>query len=62
MKQQHRNKRNNKMLCYNNKNKCLSEWEEETKLPIGSRLNSGWSLEKAMNTPLVTKFLKGEYK
>ncbi len=54
-KQQGRNKRNNRMFTFNRKTKCLSEWAEEFDINKDSlrwRLNSGWSIEKALATPV----------
>jgi hypothetical protein len=51
---QNRNKRTNRILNFQGKEKCLSEWSEETKLKretISNRLDAGWSVEKALQTP-----------
>ena len=51
-KEQSRNKRNNRLITYQNQTKCISEWEEITNLPIYQRLNKlGWSIKKTFTTP-----------
>lgn len=54
-KTQARNRRNNKMIKYKNKVKCLIEWCEELDLSyctIQARLDRGWTPEKAFETPI----------
>ena len=51
MKTQQRNRSNNKLIEYKGETKCLSEWVEITGIghkTILYRLNSGWSVEKAL--------------
>lgn len=51
MKQQGRNKRNNKVYTIKGKTRCLSEWCEILGLKyqcVWKRLNRGWSIEKAL--------------
>ncbi len=55
-KQQSRNRRNNVMLTFNNQTFCISEWAERTKISrsaICHRLERGWSIEKALTTPIL---------
>ncbi|WP_049041837.1 hypothetical protein [Clostridium sporogenes] len=58
-KEQQRNKRNNHLITYNNKTKCLIEWASiynilpETIQMRISRYN--WSIEKALTTPVKNK-------
>jgi hypothetical protein len=50
-KEQHRNRRDNKLLTYNGKTQCLSAWAEETgvnKTTIRVRLLRGLSPEEAL--------------
>lgn len=50
-----RNKRNNIIINYNNKKQCLIEWSEETGIKasvISVRLKRGWSIKKALTTPV----------
>jgi hypothetical protein len=55
-KENNRNKRNNRLITYNNKTQCCSAWEEEYNLSDGSlqrRIDKlGWSIEKALLTPV----------
>ncbi len=53
-REQSRNKRNNNLVTYNNKTQCAADWDKEMGFTIGvvsHRINSGWSVEKAMTTP-----------
>lgn len=55
MKEQQNNKRNNRCLTWNDDTKTISEWVEIVginKTTIKERLNSGWSVEKALSTPV----------
>lgn len=57
-KEQARNKRNNRMLTLAGTTQCVSAWAEETGInrkTILFRLNSGWSVEKALTTPLLRR-------
>ena len=57
-KEQARNKRNNTTVTYNGKSQCIAAWTEELGLKrttISARLKSGWSVEKALTTPLRHK-------
>lgn len=54
-KQQARNRRNNHLILYNNKNLCLAEWEEITGIKqsiIRKRLKRGWSFKNALTIPI----------
>jgi hypothetical protein len=54
-KQQQRNRRDNHLETYNTKTQCLAAWEEETGInqsTIRYRLKVGWSIEKALTTPV----------
>lgn len=56
MKTQQRNKRSNVMITYNGETHCMSEWAEIAGLKYVTfchRLKAGWSMEDAMNKPLV---------
>lgn len=53
--EQARNRSNNRMLTYEGKTQCLKDWAEEkglTRQCLESRLGSGWSVERALSTPL----------
>ena len=53
--QQQRNKRNNHIIPFNGKTQCLIIWAEETGInesTIRYRLNCGWSIKKALTTPV----------
>jgi hypothetical protein len=56
MTQQNRNRRNNRLITHGGRTQCLAAWAEETGLSsllIGHRLKRGWSVERALTTPLV---------
>ncbi len=56
MKTQQRNKRSNVLITYNGETHCMSEWAEIAGLKYVTfchRLKAGWSMEDAMNKPLV---------
>lgn len=55
-KKQARNRRNNKMLTYKGKTKCLAEWCEMlmlTSATVNRRLRDNWSVKDAFEKPLV---------
>ena len=58
-KEQSRNKRSNHLITYNNKTQCLTDWAKEfglTRNALRGRLIvRGWSMEKALTTPLKTR-------
>ena len=58
VKEQSRNRRNNRCFEYNGKTQCLEDWAKEYNLSRGTlnyRLLSNWSIEKALTTPLKKK-------
>lgn len=63
-KEQSRNLVTNRILHYKGKNKCLAEWAEEFKIPrkiVWNRLHLGWSIEDALERPVVTTKCFVEY-
>ena len=53
---QHRNTRTNKLLTYRGETLCVAAWAERLGIKKGtlySRLHQGWSVEKALTTPVV---------
>lgn len=55
-KEQMRNTSRNHMICYDNQERCLTEWAEIAGIPestFRSRMKRGWSMERIMNTPLT---------
>ena len=49
------NTRSNRFLTFNNKTQTIAQWARELELNanrIGDRLNHGWSIEKALTTPI----------
>lgn len=55
MKEQDRNRRTNRLLTYNGETHCYAEWEQLLNFGRGmvwNRLNRGWSIEKALTTPV----------
>lgn len=54
-KEQNRNSRHNHLITHKEKTQCLIEWSEESGMPehiIRWRLKHGWSVEKALTTPV----------
>lgn len=54
-KQNHRNKRNNRIICFNSESRTMAEWSEITGIKIGTiwmRLELGWPEEAALFKPL----------
>lgn len=54
-KQQARNTRTNRLITFNGRTQTLVEWSEETGLnykTLDTRLTNGWSIERALTTPL----------
>jgi len=52
-KEQNRNKRNSRILKFNNEERCMAEWAEILGISnktIYERLKRGWSVEKALTT------------
>ena len=60
-REQNLNRRNNRYIQYNGERKTLTEWVNECGIEehvLRYRLNQGWNVEKALNTP-VRKYKKG---
>lgn len=60
-KQQQRNRRNSRLITFNGKTQCIIEWSEKTgvlAITINARLKRGWSIEKALTTPVVKRKYK----
>ena len=54
-KAQNRNKRTNRIIKYDNKEMCLSDWAKELNVDrktLSDRLKKGWSIQKAFSTPV----------
>ncbi len=59
-KQNCRNRRNNRMISFNGITQCMSAWADKTGLHrniIAWRLDNGWSIKRALQTP-VKKYKK----
>lgn len=57
-REQNRNKRTNLLVTYRGETKPLIEWCEQLGLrydPIHNRIEKGWSVEDAFNTPLASE-------
>lgn len=62
-KEQSRNKTTNHLLTLGGKTQCIVSWCEELRLnpnTLHKRLKLGWSVEKALLTPVKTNKTKGE--
>ena len=57
---QARNTRSNRLLTLRDKTQTVSEWEEETGLPISQRLHDGWSDVDAITRPMRKKRATGK--
>ena len=56
--EQHRNRRDNVRLSFNGVTKTIVEWEEYMGLTRGlikDRIRYGWSTERALTDPIMTK-------
>lgn len=56
MKEQARNRKSSIKITFNGVEKPLAEWAEELDIPyyrLFDRINSGWTIEKALTTPLL---------
>lgn len=56
-KEQMRNTRRNRLLSFNGKTQCLSDWADSLGISrnmIYGRLNRGWTTEEALATPRIT--------
>lgn len=52
------NKRNNHWLTYNNKTQTIAQWSKELGMKynaLNERLRKGWSVERALSTPIMCK-------
>lgn len=57
-REQGRNRRSNRYITYNNETKMLVEWAESasmTQAQLIYRLSLGWTLPKALNTPVKSR-------
>jgi hypothetical protein len=58
--EQSRNRRNNRIIEFNGKSQCLADWAEETGINrnvIAKRLNTGWSIKRALTVPMTKRVL-----
>ena len=54
-KRQQRNRRDLSLITFNDKTQCMAEWAEELGMKrdtLRQRFRNGWSIEKAMTTPV----------
>ena len=54
-KEQSNNRRTNRLLTYRGETKTMTQWAETIGMPVGTfkrRLYYGWSVEKAIETPV----------
>jgi hypothetical protein len=59
MKEQGRNRRNNRLITLNGETHCISEWAEMIGAQNGTiyaRLRTGWDVEAALTTPVGPRF------
>lgn len=57
-KEQNRNRRDSNLVTYEGKTQTVGAWEEEkgmTPNSLRSRLRAGWTVDRAINTPVHTK-------
>ena len=63
--EQNRNKRNNRSITFNGKNRLMVEWAELLGMSVDTLKNRlgklGWSEEKALTTPVAIKFRNGRH-
>jgi len=55
--EQGKNKRNNKIITFNGKSKCISEWEKITGIKrrtIQARLMHGWTVKNALTVSVMS--------
>ena len=55
IKQQQRNRRNNRLVTYDNQTLSIAEWSEKTGIKDGTlcyRLDKGWSIDKTLTSPV----------
>jgi len=63
-KEQANNRRNSKIINFNGKSMCCSDWEKELNFGsglIGKRLKNGWGMNKILTTPAKPIRVKFEY-
>jgi hypothetical protein len=56
--EQQRNKRNNVMLTFNNETRCAADWADHLGMKrhtLDGRLKDGWSVERALTTPVAKR-------
>lgn len=56
--QQQRNRSTNRVLTFNGVSRCVAEWADEigmSRATLFDRLNSGWSVDRALTTPARRK-------
>jgi hypothetical protein len=56
--QQKRNTRRNRLLTFNGKTQCVTDWAAELRFPdsvLFKRIRRGWSVERALTTPVVSQ-------
>lgn len=56
--EQLRNTRRNRLIIFNNKTMCLTDWASEVGIPfttLRARLKYGWSIERALTEPVKEK-------
>lgn len=56
--QQQRNRSSNRVLTLDGKSRCAAEWADElgiSRATLYSRLRDGWSVDKALSTPVRSK-------
>ena len=64
VKEQSRNTRKNKIVEFNGESYTIAEWSEKLGIPysrIYNRLDNGWSVEKALSTPVNAKHINKKY-
>ena len=55
MKQQNRNRRNNRLIEFNGETMCVNEWAESlgiNKRTLLNRITNGWEIKKALTHPV----------
>ena len=55
---QARNNRGNRMITYNGKTMCMTDWEKSLNMKAGTfktRIYKGWSIERAITQPVNSK-------
>jgi hypothetical protein len=60
---QQQNRSNNRRITFNGETRCLQSWARETGIrreTLAKRLNSGWSVDKALTVSPATNHTTGE--